>query len=47
VRIAGRNLRKLAVGVQSRAVEWLKPVPERYAAMAGIEACAIESIEIE
>ena len=47
VRIAGRNLRKLAVGVQGRAIEWLKPVPERYAAVAGIEACAIESIEIE
>ena len=47
VRIAGRNLRKLAVGVQGRAIEWLKPVPERYAAVAGAEASAIESIEIE
>ncbi len=47
VRIAGRNLRQLAVGVQGRAVEWLKPVPERYAAVAGTEACTIESIGIE
>ena len=46
-RIAGRNLRRLAVGVQGRAVEWLKPVPERYAAAAGIEACFVVSIEVE
>ena len=47
VRIAGRNLRRLAVGIQGRAVEWVKPVPERYDAVAGTEASAIETIEIE
>ena len=47
VRIVGRNLRKLAVGIQGRAVEWVKPVPERYDAVAGTEASAIETIEIE
>ena len=47
VRIAGRNLRKLAVAIQGRAVEWVKPVAERYAAEAGIEACFVVSIEVE
>ena len=47
VRIAGRNLRELAIAIQGRAVEWIKPVPERYTTVADYEACAIESIEIE
>jgi hypothetical protein len=47
VRIAGRNLRDLAVAFQERAVEWVKPVPEKYGdAWEGVQGL-IHSIEFE
>jgi len=47
VRIAGRNLRYLAVALQERAVEWVMPVPEKYAeAWEGAQGL-IQSIEFE
>jgi len=47
VRIAGRNLRELALGLQDRAVEFIKPMPGRYTAATGSEAVVVESIEVE
>src|SRR5438876_6188931 len=32
VRIGGKNLRMLAIELQSRAVEMVRPLPDRYAA---------------
>jgi hypothetical protein len=46
VKIAGRNLRALAIGFQERAVEWVMPVPEKYAEAWGAQGL-IHSIEIE
>ena len=47
VKIAGRNLRALAIGFQERAVEWVMPVPEKYGdAWEGVQGM-IQSIEIE
>jgi hypothetical protein len=47
VKIAGRNLRALAIGFQERAVEWVMPVPEKYGdAWEGVQG-TIQSIEIE
>jgi hypothetical protein len=47
VRIGGRNLRELALALQSRAVEFIKPMPGRYTAATGNEAGFVESIEVE
>jgi len=47
VRIGGRNLRELALGIQGRAVEFIKPMPGRYAATTGNEAGIVEKIEID
>ena len=47
VRIVGRNLRELAMAIQSRSVESIKPMPARYSAAAGVETGFVESIEIE
>ena len=47
VRISGRNLRELTLGIQGRAVEFIKLVPGRYSAVAGNEAGFVESIEVE
>jgi hypothetical protein len=47
VKIAGRNLRALAVAFQECAVEWVMPVPEKYGeAWEGAQGL-IQSIEIE
>jgi len=46
VRIAGTNLRELAIALQGRAVESIKPLVERYASVSGSDAC-VKSIEIE
>ena len=46
VRIAGRNLRELGAAFQGRTVEWIKPLPERYNAVAG-EDPLVESIDVE
>jgi hypothetical protein len=45
VRISGRNLRELALGFQSWAVEFIKPMPGRYS-LAGNGAGIVESIEV-
>ena len=47
VRIAGTNLRELAVAIQGRAVEVIKPMPGRYNAGAGSGIGLVESIEVE
>ena len=47
VRITGRNLRNLAVAFQQRAVEWVMPVPEKYAEAWERAQGLIQSIEIE
>ena len=47
VRIAGRNLRELALALQSRAVEFIKPMPGRYTVATGSDAAFVESIEVE
>jgi hypothetical protein len=47
VRIAGTNLRELAVAIQGRAVEVIKPMPGRYNAAAGSGIGLVESIEVE
>ena len=47
VQIAGRNLRDLAIAFQERAVQWVKPVPERYAEVWGSANALIDSIKIE
>ena len=46
VRITGKNLRELALGLQDRCVEIVKPLPERYAPLVGDEV-SVKSIEIE
>lgn len=47
VKIAGRNLRALAIGFQERAVEWVMPVPEKYSEVWESARGLIQSIEIE
>ena len=47
LRIVGKNLRELAIALQRLAVDWLKPAPPRYAALASSEAVFIEKIEVE
>jgi hypothetical protein len=47
VRITGRNLRELALAIQSRAVEFIKPMPGRYTSATGSESVFVESIEVE
>ena len=47
VRMSGRNLRELAIAIQSRSVESIKPMPGRYSGAEGTEAGFVESIEVE
>jgi hypothetical protein len=44
--ITGKNLRELALALQDRCVEFVKPLPERYAPMVGNEV-AVRTIEIK
>jgi len=44
--ITGKNLRELALGLQDRCVEFVKPLPERYASLVGDEV-TVRIIEIE
>ena len=46
MRITGKNLRELALGLQDRCVELVKPLPERYASLVGDEA-SVKAVEIE
>src|SRR5579862_2844931 len=47
VKISGRNLRQLALSLQERSVEYIKPAPTRYSGVAGSESGFVESIEIK
>ena len=44
--IKGKSLRELALGLQDRCVEFVKPLPERYAPLVGDEV-SVKAIEIE
>ena len=46
VRVSGRSLRELGIALQKLAVEWIREVPKRYAALAEKGGTAIERIEI-
>ena len=46
VSITGKGLRELVLGLQDRCVEFIKPLPERYASLAGDEV-SVKRIEIE
>ena len=45
VLITGKNLRELGLALQDRAVEFVKPLPERYASLVGDEA-TVRTIEL-
>ncbi len=47
VRMTGKNLRELAIAIQSRSVESIKPIAGRYGAAVGSETGFVEAIEIE
>jgi hypothetical protein len=44
--ITGKSLRELALGLQDRCVEFVKPLPERYASLVGDEV-SVKAVEIE
>ena len=44
--ITGKGLRQLALSLQDCCVEFIKPLPERYASLAGDEV-SVRAIEIE
>ena len=46
VRISGRHLRELGIALQKLAVEWVREVPPRYAALAEKGRAFIERIEV-
>jgi hypothetical protein len=46
VRIKGKNLRTLGVALQSRHVEFIKPMAERYSSLAAGEEGWVKTIEI-
>lgn len=46
VHITGKNLRDLGLALQDRSVEFVKPLPERYASLAGTEV-SVKAIEIQ
>jgi len=46
VQIIGKRLRELGLAFQKLGVEWLKPVPERYAGIATGDTVCITSIKI-
>jgi hypothetical protein len=48
VTVTGRKLRDLALGLQERCVEFIKPFPTRYSAALGVEdGGLVESIEVK
>ena len=47
VRIKGKNLRNLGVALQTRCVEFIKPMADRYSSLAAGEDGWVKSIEIE
>jgi hypothetical protein len=46
VRIRGRHLREVALALQKLAVEWIREIPQKYAALADTNAAFVQSIEV-
>lgn len=46
VRVSGRHLRELGIALQKLAVEWIREVPARYAALAEKGRAVVEQIEV-
>lgn len=46
VSITGKGLQQLALALQDRCVEFVKPLPERYASLVGDEV-SVKAVEIE
>jgi hypothetical protein len=46
VRVTGKNLRRLAIKIQKREVESVKPMPDKYSAVASDDVW-IKAIEVE
>lgn len=46
VRVSGRHLRELGIALQKLAVDWIREMPARYAALAEKGGAIIERIEI-
>jgi hypothetical protein len=46
VRIKGKNLRTLGIALQTRHVEFIKPMAERYSSLAAGEEGWVKTIEI-
>jgi hypothetical protein len=46
VRTTGKNLRRLAINIQMRNVEWVKPMPDKYDSLAN-DYVWIKTIGIE
>jgi hypothetical protein len=46
VRITGKNLRRLAINIQKRNVEWVKQMPDKYDSLATDDVW-VKAIEIE
>ena len=44
--VTGKNLRELGLALQDRCVEFIKPLPERYAPLVGNEV-SVKAIEIQ
>ena len=46
VRIRGRHLREIALAFHKLAVEWIREIPQKYAALADTNAALVQSIEV-
>lgn len=46
VQITGKRLRELGLAFQKLAVEWVRPVPERYASIAASDEVCITCIKV-
>ena len=46
IRIRGRNLHEVALAFQKLAVDWIRPIPTRFVALAEKGASVIEKIEV-
>ena len=46
VTIRGRHLREVALALQRLAVEWIREIAPKYAALAGLDAAIILAIEV-
>ncbi|MEO6739424.1 MAG: hypothetical protein ABIP20_04175 [Chthoniobacteraceae bacterium] len=46
VKIRGRHLREVALALQRLAVEWIREIVPKYAALAGPDAAIIMAIEV-